>query len=48
MTKPTIATKEDIQDLLAQRRREPARVFPAILALAQSEHWQTREVAATA
>lgn len=48
MTKPTIATKEDIQDLLAQGRREPARVFPAILALAQSEHWQTREVAATA
>jgi 3-methyladenine DNA glycosylase AlkC len=39
---------QDIKDLLARGRVDPAAIFPEIRTLAASDQWQTREVAATA
>jgi len=43
-----IAKIQDVKELLANARANPDIVFPAIKALAASDQWQTREVAATA
>jgi 3-methyladenine DNA glycosylase AlkC len=39
---------QDIKELLLTARNDPSGVFPKLKVLAASEHWQTREVAATA
>jgi len=43
-----IAKIQDIKELLARGRIDPGAVFPEIRAMAASDQWQTREVAATA
>ena len=43
-----IAKIEDIKPLLKRGRAEPDAVVPELIELASSDHWQTREVAATA
>jgi 3-methyladenine DNA glycosylase AlkC len=43
-----ITKVDDIKPLLTQGRTDPESVFPHIERLATNEHWQTREVAATA
>ena len=48
MTAALIVKVQDIKELLARGRIDPRPVFPEIRALAASEQWQTREVAATA
>lgn len=43
-----IDRKDDVKDLIARGRLEPRSVFGEVRALAASDRWQTREVAATA
>lgn len=47
-TTSLIAKIADIKALLARGRADPESIFPQIRRLAGSEHWQTREVSATA
>ena len=47
MTAALIVKIRDIKELLARGRIDPGAAFPEIRALAASDRWQTREVAAT-
>jgi len=47
VTAALIVKVRDIKELLARGRIDPGAAFPEIRALAASDRWQTREVAAT-